>query len=103
MVAKQRNRRDQGSQAWLRLTEAFKAEVPQLTSVITDEVDFIDLRVKLRDDGSCLAIVKRYSADGGPVVCFGAAYGAIGALVAIDRAITGNNWKVDKPWSPDKK
>jgi hypothetical protein len=85
------------------LDKALGDGVPQLTSVLRNEEDFISLLVKLCDDGTTLAILKRYGPDGGPMVCFGSGYGVAGCLVAIDATIAAGKWRVDKPWRPESK
>lgn len=72
--------------------------MPHLYAVIADEEDFRGLNCKAKDDGTTLAVVKRFGPDGTPQVCFGVGYGFFGALYAIDRTIQGGNWKFDKPW-----
>lgn len=72
--------------------------VPHLYAVLEDEGSFLEIRLKLRDDATVLAVVKCSGADGGPLVCFGSGYGVAGALMAVDATIQGGYWKVDKPW-----
>lgn len=86
------------SQRYTALGASIEKYIPHLWGVLTAEDDFIELRLKAREDGSILAIVKRYSPDGGPVVLFGNGYGASGALLAADAAIQGDSWREDKPW-----
>lgn len=85
-------------QRWNRIEDSLHRELPQLLSWLMNESDFGELRLKARDDGTTLAIAKGYGEDGGPVVCFGVGYGAVLALMAIESTITGNNWRLDKPW-----
>lgn len=86
---------------WLELDASVKNNVPQLYSVLTDEVDFIELRLKIRDDRTVLGILKRYGSDGAPMVCFGSGYGVTGALVGLEGTIAAGKWRLDKPWNPD--
>lgn len=72
--------------------------LPNLWSVWNDDDDFIGMHLKARPDGSTLAVVKRFSDDGGTVVLFGNGYGVAGALMGADAAIQGGAWRVDKPW-----
>lgn len=97
--------RKKGHQAdrWLGIDNALKAGVPQVRSALADEDDFRELRLKLRDDRTTLAILKAYGSDGGPVVCFGSGYGVVGALMALNASIAVGAWKTDKPWKPSKK
>lgn len=88
---------------WLQFHDVVRDWVPHATAWFIDEERFQELRFKRRDDGTTLAIAKGYGPDGGPVVCFGAGYGLLGSLLAVDRAIQGGNWRVDKPWSPPTK
>lgn len=68
-----------------------------------DREDAIEVRFKHRGGGDWLAIVKRYGDDGGPQVLFAQAYDFVGALIASARALEIGQWKVDKPYEPDKK
>lgn len=86
-----------------KLGTQLKEGLPHLWPVLADEESFLGLNVKLMDDGTCLAIVKQYSSDGTPMVCFGGGYSYVGALMAVDAAIQGNRWRVDKPWQPGSK
>ena len=90
-------------QAWVLLAEAIEDNVPHFYSVVGNQDDFISLYIKVRPDGSCLAVLKQYGSDGGPLVCFGTGYGVAGCIVALDASIQGGNWKVDKPWNPSEK
>ena len=72
--------------------------LPNLNEVFTNEDDFISVSVKSRPDGSSLAVVKRFGADGGPMVLFGSGYGFAGALMAADQAVQGGRWRPDKPF-----
>lgn len=83
--------------------ESFRATLPSLYGVLSDEDDFRGMVLKPKDDGTTLAVVKRYSGDGTPQVCFGVGYGVFGALLAADRVIQGGHWKFDKPWAPGGK
>ncbi len=62
--------------------------------------DVVVIRLKARDDGTILAIIKGYDDSGGPVVAFGVGYDMVLALMAADSTIQGGFWKVDKPWTP---
>lgn len=77
--------------------------VPHLAAFLATEEDFAELRFKLKEDNTTLAIAKGFDAEGAPVVCFAQGYGVIGAFLAIDAAIQGNNWRVDKPWDGKSK
>lgn len=92
-----------GQARWKALDKALGDGAPQLASVLRDEADFISLLVKLCDDGTTLAILKRFGSDGGPMVCFGSGYGVAGCLIAIDATIAAGKWRVDKPWSAQSK
>jgi len=89
-------------QRWVTLSDLIHEQVPHLFSVLDNEEDFVELRIKSRPDGTTLAILKKYDMDGGPVVCFGSGYGVVGSLVAVDATVQAGNWKVDKPWQPNK-
>lgn len=85
---------------WIVNCDAVAGLFPHVSGWFTDEDSFRELRFKARDDGTTLAIAKGYDSDGSPVVCFGSGYGLVGAFMAIDAAMQGGNWKVDKPWQP---
>ena len=74
--------------------------VPHFYGYSEDPDQFIELRIKLRGDGSYLAILKGYGSDGTPLVCFGVGYGVAGALMAINATVAGGHWRVDKPYEP---
>ncbi len=88
---------------WQALDGELRRLTPHLTAVLSRENDFRELRIKSRDDGSTLVIVKAYGADGAPTVCFGVGYGSVAALVAVDATIQGGHWRPDKPWEPKSK
>lgn len=98
-----RQKKNSTQQRWVDLDESLQRLVPHLFSVLAESDDFIALYVKARDDGTILAIAKRYDSDGTPVVCFGSGYGVSGALMAIDATIQGGHWKTDKPWDGGSK
>jgi len=86
------------AQRFTILGAELQAHLPHLYAVLQDESNFIELRIKMRADGSMLGILKRHGDDGGPMVLFSNGYGAAGALLGLDLAIQGNAWKVDTPW-----
>lgn len=88
------------TQRYTALGEALRVGVPQFFSWSEDVEEFISISLKMRSDGTVLAVAKGYGADGTEMVCFGSGYGVAGALVAIDSTIAGAYWKVDKPWQP---
>jgi hypothetical protein len=88
---------------WAELHLALETYIPQVTSILGDERDFLSLHMKSRDDATTLAVLKRYGSDGAPVVCFGSGYGVAGALMGLEGSVAGGNWRPDKPWSPLKK
>jgi hypothetical protein len=83
-----------------RIHDGFSTLFPHLAGVLGDETSFNGLRLNVRDDGTVLAILKRFDQSGGPIVCFGVGYGAVGALHGLDRTVASGSWKVDKPWEP---
>lgn len=97
------NSKKNGQRRWAVLDDALRDGVPHLSGVLNDEENFVSLLLKARDDGTCLAVLKKYSGDGTPLVCFGSAYSVSGCMVAIDATINGGNWKTDKPWQPPTK
>lgn len=76
-----------------------EAMCPHVYGLFSGSEDFVSLLVKAKDDGTYLAVLKKYAADGGPVVLFGSGYDVPGALMGLDLAAQGGAWKVDKPWS----
>jgi len=80
---------------------AWQEGVPQVYHALVDGDRLCDLRVKVRDDGTWIAIGKGYGNDGGPVVAFGSGYDALSALQGLEGALAANKWRVDKPWSPN--
>lgn len=87
-------------QRWVEFEEGFREALPHLGSFLADEEQFVELRFKVMEDGTTLAIAKSYGSDGTPMVCFGAGYGSCAAMLAIDRTIQGGAWRIDKPWQP---
>lgn len=96
-------RKRSGASKWTELSGTLQACVPHLQGVLADEEGFIELRLKMRDDMTVLAVLKRYGPDGGPMVCFGSGYGVSGALMAIDGTVNAGDWRVDRPWADRKK
>lgn len=92
------SKNDSGMRRWLELEESLTDNIPQVMSVLNNEHDFISIYIKLKEDGTCLGVLKRYGSDGGPQVCFGSGYGVSGCFVALEASIAGNNWRQDKPW-----
>lgn len=89
-------------ESWTRVSALFSIEAPHLHGWLQDVESFSELRIKARDDGTFLAILKGFGRDGGPVVCFGVGYDVVLALLAVDSTIASGGWRVDKPWSPPK-
>ena len=87
---------------WIRFTKNWQEAVPHLAGVVLNEADFERMLVKVRPDGTVLALVKSYGPDGGLVVAFGSGYGVIPAFLALDASIQGGNWRKDAPWRPTK-
>ena len=88
-----------GPERIVALASALSDSLPRTSAWFTDETDFRELRLKLLQDGSTMAIAKGYGSDGGEVVAFGVGYGVVGALMAIEGTIAGSHWKQDIPWS----
>ena len=97
------SRRESASVVHGEMVTSFQRLAPHLQAWLDSYDDFSELRIKARDDGTVLGIAKGYDSNGGPVVCFGVGYDGVAALLALDRAINGGNWRVDKPWSPKGK
>lgn len=85
------------------LVESVGTALPHLIAWLDARDEFVELRLKMKPDGTILAIAKGFGVDGGPVVCFGLGYGALGSLLAINASIQGGNWRFDKPWEPPAK
>jgi hypothetical protein len=84
---------------FVELHDYIKDALPHLYGFLTDEDDFVGLSIKRKADGTFLSLAKGFDSDGGPVVCFGTGYGAIGCLFGIDSTIQAGNWRKDKPWN----
>lgn len=91
------------NQRWARTVETLSELFPNLSTVFAEESDFIELRLKARDDATTLAVLKRYGHDGRPMVCFGVGYGVVAAFMAVDATVEADNWRPDKPWKPAEK
>lgn len=88
-----------GRQAhWVSVHDRFRESFPHVFSVLSAEEDFISLLIKARDDGSCLAVLKRFGPDGAPNVCFGSGYGAVACILGLDASVQGGKWRFDEPW-----
>lgn len=88
--------------ALLEVHELFQEHFEQLYRWLTVSGDAVELRVKVRDDGTWIAIAKGFGDDGGPIVCFGSGYDALSAVQGVEGAIRANKWRPDKPWAPGK-
>lgn len=91
-----------GIEKWTALVADIKRATPSVLAFLLDPNEFTEVRFKVRDDGTVLAIAKGLDSSGGPVVCFGVGYDFVLALMALDASIQGDNWRVDKPWKPGK-
>ncbi len=96
----QKNRTPPAIERWSDNVAWLHSFVPHFASWALDSGDFVELRVKARDDSTLLAIAKGYSSDGGPIVAFGVGYDLISCLMALDGTIQGGHWREDKPWQP---
>lgn len=85
------------------LHDAVQEALPHLFGWLMDEEEFVELRVKMMVDGTCLAIAKGYGPDGGSLVCFGQGYGALGALFGINGTIQSGSWRLDVPYEDRNK
>lgn len=94
----QKKSKETANQRWLTLVSQFQLNFPHIASYLFEEEEFRELRIKVMSDGVRLAIAKRFGSDGGPEVCFGSGYDPMLALMALDAAIQGGNWRFDKPW-----
>lgn len=97
-----KNNKDKRSFRWLDLHKEMSDRLPHLFSFLESTDEFAAIQFKARQDGTILAIAKGYDASGGPVVCFASGYDMVLCLLALDGAIQGDNWRVDKPWKPSK-
>lgn len=98
-MAHQKQRIDDLLRRLSELSTEFHDVMPHLHAVLSSEEDFRGLHIKVKDDGTTLCVVKRYSPDGTPEVCFGVGYGFFGCLVGADKTIQSGNWRFDKPWN----
>lgn len=92
------SKRSNASDRILGLDKALRDYVAHVASYLGDEETFVSLYFKHQDDGTVLAVAKRYGPDGGPQVCFGGGYGVIGAMLSLNATIASDNWKTDKPY-----
>ena len=61
------------------------------------EGDFRGISVILSDSGGCLAILKRFGADGSPEVLFASGQTPVEAIAAADTRLDQAAWRKDKP------
>lgn len=73
---------------------------PHVSAWLFDSDRFRGLSFKPKVDGMVIAVAKGYFADGGESVCFGSGYDVVLALMSLDAAIQGGNWRIDTPWDP---
>jgi hypothetical protein len=85
----------------LKLHWALSEQLDALYSLFTSGGDFVEIRVRSRDDGSCYALAKRLGPDGAPLVAFGSGYDAISAIAGLEGAIHANKWRPDKPYKEE--
>ncbi len=83
---------------WTDFEDAMLKATPRLLALAEDANRFREFRIKLREDGTYLVIVKGIADDGANIVCFGVGYGFVLGLLAVDKTIEGNHWRVDKPY-----
>jgi hypothetical protein len=88
------------SDRWVALTQAVKKEAPQFVAFVGDSDDFRSVYFKLKDDGTILGVLKGYTSDGTPSVCFGVGYDVFGAILGLEATIASGSWRPDKPWQP---
>lgn len=93
------NRGNSPAERWVATSDGLREAFPHLSAWYNDVDEFLELRIKAREDSTYLAIAKGVDGKGGPVVCFGVGYDVAGALMSVDATIQGGHWKVDKPWS----
>lgn len=102
-----RSRSDSMQDAWSAIDQALQTNIPQVHSLVTNSGDFTELRLKARDDGTTLAILKAYAQDGTPMVAFGVGMSFSLSLIAVEATIAGGHWKRDKfhgsTWKPSEK
>lgn len=91
------------SHDWTRIVQQWQKDFPHISTDCLFSSDFIELRLKMKEDGTVLAILKKFGADGGPTVLFGVGYDPVLAIMALDKASQGGNWRVDTPWEPKAK
>lgn len=84
----------------VRLGLKLESELPALCRLaVNDPGDFIDIRIKQRGAEDWLAIVRRLSEDGTPLVLFAFGLDFVSCLIQADRLMQANKWKVDTPWN----
>lgn len=90
------------NEKWTAVNRQLKNDFPHIYALLANSDEFRELRIKSRDDGTLLGILKAYGPDGGPIVAFGTGYDAAAVLMSLDGSVNGDNWKYDKPWKPGK-
>lgn len=84
---------------WAEIDDSLSRSAPHLSSFFVDSDAFREIRVKMNDDGTFLAIAKGYGSDGGERICFGVGYTVSSSLLAIDGTMQAGRWRLDKPWA----
>jgi len=83
---------------FLEFHEFIMGYFPQVYSVLTDSERFQDIRFYFRGDDGYLGVLKGYSSDGGPVVCFGSGYDVLSCFFSLEGSVAADAWKIDKPY-----
>lgn len=97
-----KKRKNLQSQSWIAISNTFLKEIPHIRAYLEGIEDFRELRIKVQHDGTMLGILKAWSSDGTPIVCFGSGYDTAACLVALNATVNGGNWRDDPPWKPGK-
>jgi len=79
----------------------FVTEFPKLNQFMSDEINVpLDLRIKIREDGSYLGVLKRE--DGiEEQVLFSVGDSVIEVMVSFETVLKKARWKQSAPWTPD--
>lgn len=70
-------------------------------AMLDDMNPLLDLRVKIRDDGSYLGLAKREN-DIKEEVIFFVAESVLGAFLGLNKKIKAGAWKESVPWNKNK-
>ena len=84
-----------------KLIDGFEVAIPDVGSLLLRNAeDFERILIRNRGDGDWIGVLKAFSGDGTPIVCFGTGYDAITCLLSLNTSVRKGKWREDKPWEP---